>query len=164
MSEQRGTGGNRFIPGDADRNVLERAVSRGLLDLQCWADDTGQCVDLGAITVTTRRIPSGRISVKVSGDLVPDTDGERLMALVAVALRACRVENGPSARLIHERDIGRVACMVADVLRKAGYIGQGEIEAARFDVKHAVEEWFTDVSLDDLFAVKGWTTATEETP
>lgn len=27
---------------------------------------------------------------------------------------------------------------------------------ARQEVKAAVEEWFTDVSLDDLFAVKGW--------
>lgn len=29
-------------------------------------------------------------------------------------------------------------------------------QEARAEVKAAVEEWFTDVSLDDLFAVKGW--------
>lgn len=27
---------------------------------------------------------------------------------------------------------------------------------ARIEVKDAVEEWFTNVSLDDLFSVKGW--------
>lgn len=32
----------------------------------------------------------------------------------------------------------------------------GDIAAARIEVKEAVEEWFSDVSLDDLFAVKGW--------
>lgn len=30
------------------------------------------------------------------------------------------------------------------------------LAAGRAEVKAAVEEWFTDVSLDDLFAVKGW--------
>ncbi len=29
-------------------------------------------------------------------------------------------------------------------------------DEARTEVKQAVEEWFTNVSLDDLFAVKGW--------
>lgn len=28
--------------------------------------------------------------------------------------------------------------------------------AIRAEVKAAVEEWFTDVSLDDMYAVKGW--------
>lgn len=31
-----------------------------------------------------------------------------------------------------------------------------EIDTARLEVKQAVEEWFSNVDLDDLFAVKGW--------
>lgn len=30
------------------------------------------------------------------------------------------------------------------------------VALARLQVKHAVEEWFSDVSLDDLFTAKGW--------
>ncbi len=29
-------------------------------------------------------------------------------------------------------------------------------DAARREVKEAVEAWFTDVGLDDMFKVKGW--------
>jgi hypothetical protein len=42
-----------------------------------------------------------------------------------------------------------LAPVVADMLA-------AERERGRAEVKAAVEEWFTDVSLDDLFAVKGW--------
>lgn len=37
-------------------------------------------------------------------------------------------------------------------------------EMARREVKAAVEEWFTDVSLDDLFAVKGWNPSADHDP
>ena len=73
----RATGGNRFIPGDADHTELVKAVSAGLWDLHTWAQDTERAVDFGAITVTTRRIPSGRISVSVTGDLTTPTPTER---------------------------------------------------------------------------------------
>ena len=33
-----------------------------------------------------------------------------------------------------------------------------EVAAARLEVKQAVEEWFHDITLDDLFMVKGWAT------
>ena len=69
MTLDRGTGGNRFIPGDADRTELVLAIQRGLHDLHVWAQDTDRALDVGAITVTTRRIPSGNISVSVTGDL-----------------------------------------------------------------------------------------------
>lgn len=67
--EIRGTGGNRFILGDSDRTALVVAVQQGLFDLHEYAAATGRSVDVGAITVTTRRIPSGAISVSVTGDL-----------------------------------------------------------------------------------------------
>lgn len=66
---RRSTGGNRFIPGDSDRTALVSAVSRGLHDLHAWAETTDRAVDVGAITITTKRIPSGAISVSVTGDL-----------------------------------------------------------------------------------------------
>lgn len=65
----RGTGGNRFIAGDADLRALEIAIHEGLGSLLDWADATGRRVDIGAISVDTRRIPSGKISVSVTGDL-----------------------------------------------------------------------------------------------
>lgn len=65
----RGTGGNRFIAGDADLTDLMRAIHEGLHQLREWADDTGRHLDVGAITIDTKRIPSGRISVSVTGDL-----------------------------------------------------------------------------------------------
>lgn len=43
---------------------------------------------------------------------------------------------------------------VAGVLLAAGYRPEF---AVRAEVKDAVEDWFSDISLDDLFAVKGWT-------
>lgn len=69
MSMNRGTGGNRFIPGDATRADLMRSINDQLGDLYEWARDTERAVDLGAITIETRRIPSGAISVEVAGDL-----------------------------------------------------------------------------------------------
>jgi alpha-D-ribose 1-methylphosphonate 5-triphosphate synthase subunit PhnG len=65
----RGTGGNRFIPADATQMDLLRAVIDGLADLKSWADGTGRTLDLGAITVDTKRISNGRISVTVTADL-----------------------------------------------------------------------------------------------
>ncbi|MGN6245137.1 MAG: hypothetical protein ACTHQ3_15905 [Motilibacteraceae bacterium] len=49
-----------------------------------------------------------------------------------------------------QRDEARAA------LRKLAEVAKSDTDRARQEVKAAVEEWFTDVSLDDLFAVKGW--------
>ena len=70
----RGTGGNRFIPADATVVDLERAITRGLTDLIGWADETGRAFDPGAVTIETRRIRNGRISVHVDADLIGDDD------------------------------------------------------------------------------------------
>lgn len=32
----------------------------------------------------------------------------------------------------------------------------GELSKARFEVKEAVEDWFSNVDLSDLFRTKGW--------
>ena len=65
----RGTGGNRFIPGDASLAVLAETIHQGLIELREWARDTDREFDPGAISVETTRIPSGAISVSVTGDL-----------------------------------------------------------------------------------------------
>ena len=65
----RGTGGNHFIPADATIGDLERAITDGLIDLDGWADETGRLFDPGAVTIQTKRIRNGRISVKVAADL-----------------------------------------------------------------------------------------------
>jgi hypothetical protein len=65
----RGTGGNRFIAADSDRTMLLAAIDRGLFELEDWAKDIGRTFDAGAITVETRRIAGGTISVTVTGDL-----------------------------------------------------------------------------------------------
>jgi hypothetical protein len=72
----RSTGGNRFISHDADCGDLARAIERGLLELRDWAADTGRVFDAGAISVETKRIPSGAISVTVTGDLIDPTTTE----------------------------------------------------------------------------------------
>lgn len=72
MSEQdrmRRTGGNRFIEPDATSADLMRSINDQLGDLREWARDTGQVLDLGEITISTKRIPSGRISVSVTANL-----------------------------------------------------------------------------------------------
>lgn len=69
MSMERGTGGNRFIDHDASIPDLMRVIHEGLYELADWAADTERAFDLAAITVTTHRIPSGKISVEVAGDL-----------------------------------------------------------------------------------------------
>ena len=66
---RRSSGGNRFIESDSTRPNLLGAIERGLDDLEAWAKDTGREVDYGAISINAERIPSGRISVSVTGDL-----------------------------------------------------------------------------------------------
>lgn len=70
MSNRRGTGGNRFIAGDADIPELMQAIQDGLLDLLSWAKDTDRKLDLGQISVDTMRTRVGWISVSVTADLV----------------------------------------------------------------------------------------------
>lgn len=66
---RRGTGGNRFMQDDQSKAELLNIISRGIDDLQRHADSTGRLLDLGAITIETRRIPSGKVSVDVTADL-----------------------------------------------------------------------------------------------
>ncbi len=73
---ERGTGGNRFIPADADRAALLAAIDRGLRELEEWvADDPTRTFDPGQITVDTKRIASGAISVSVEGDFIATHPG-----------------------------------------------------------------------------------------
>ena len=65
----RGTGGNRFIPADATRADLMRTINDQLGDLHEWAAETDQVFDLAEVTISTKRIPSGLISVSVTADL-----------------------------------------------------------------------------------------------
>lgn len=65
----RNTGGNRFIEADSDKTILVAAIQRGINELVDWAAETGRRFDPGAVSVETRRIKSGRISVSVEGDL-----------------------------------------------------------------------------------------------
>jgi hypothetical protein len=72
MSESmRGTGGNRFIPAEATRSDLLRTINDQLGDLHEYAAETGRVLDLAEVTISTRRIPSGLISVTVTADLAP---------------------------------------------------------------------------------------------
>lgn len=59
--------------------------------------------------------------------------------------------------IIRERDEARAALAELGE-RFDSYLDTDAVAAqnARQEVKAAVEEWFTNVSLDDLFAVKGW--------
>lgn len=70
----RGTGGNRFLPADATRGDLLASINDQLGDLHEWATDMGQTVDLAELTISTRRIPNGRISVSVTADLPRPTE------------------------------------------------------------------------------------------
>lgn len=66
---RRGTGGNQFIAPDATRADLMKSINDQLGDLQEWADDTGRVLDIGQLTIETKRIGNGKISVLVMGDL-----------------------------------------------------------------------------------------------
>lgn len=66
----RGTGGNRFMGADATIPDLMRLVHEGLYEIRDWANETGRRLDLAEVTISTKRIVSGRISVEVSADLV----------------------------------------------------------------------------------------------
>lgn len=78
----RGTGGNRFIGADPTRADLLRSINDQLGELHEWAADTGRVLDLAEVTISTKRIPSGIVSVSVTADLAaqpspasPDTEG-----------------------------------------------------------------------------------------
>jgi hypothetical protein len=49
--------------------MLAAAIARGLTELEDWGRDVGRAFDPGAITVETKRIANGLISVSVTGDL-----------------------------------------------------------------------------------------------
>lgn len=65
----RGTGGNRFIEADATSADLLQSINDQLGDLREYATETGQVFDVAEVTISTHRIPSGRISVTVTADL-----------------------------------------------------------------------------------------------
>ena len=68
----RGTGGNRFIGPNPTRRDLLTSINDQLGDLQEWANETGRLLDLAEVTINTKRIKSGNISVSVTADLAPD--------------------------------------------------------------------------------------------
>lgn len=65
----RGTGGNRFIPAEATRSDLLRTINDQLGDIHEYATETGRVLDLAEVSIDTKRIPSGLISVSVAADL-----------------------------------------------------------------------------------------------
>lgn len=65
----RGTGGNRFIEADATCADLLRSINDQLGDLREWAEWSDRTLDIGEITISTKRISNGRISVSVTADL-----------------------------------------------------------------------------------------------
>jgi hypothetical protein len=71
---ERDTGGNRFIDPDATIPDLMRVIHEGLYELAEY--DPDRPLDLAEVTITTSRIPSGRISVEVAADLAATSDGE----------------------------------------------------------------------------------------
>jgi len=68
----RGTGGNRFIGANPTTADLMRSINDQLGDLRGWAADTGRVFDLAEVTISTKRIPSGVVSVSVPADLADD--------------------------------------------------------------------------------------------
>ncbi len=58
-------------------------------------------------------------------------------------------EGAAEANAVRDRNFGNLRWM-------DGY--EYGLDDGRFEVKRAAEEWFTDISLDDLYAVKGWST------
>ena len=72
MSYMRGSGGNQFIEADATRGDLLKTINDQLGDLHEYAAQTGRSLDLAEVTISTRRIPNGRISVTVTADLATE--------------------------------------------------------------------------------------------
>lgn len=70
----RETGGNRFIGSDATRGELLRSINDQLGDLYQYATETDRVLDLAEVTISTRRVPSGLISVTVTADLATTSE------------------------------------------------------------------------------------------
>jgi len=68
----RGTGGNRFIGTNPTVTDLLLSINDQLGDLREWAVETGRVLDLAEVTISTKRIPSGAVSVSVTADLADD--------------------------------------------------------------------------------------------
>lgn len=73
---QRGTGGNRFISADATSADLMQSINDQLGDLREWANDTGRVFDIAEVSIYTKRVKSGAISVSVEADLRAPEGGE----------------------------------------------------------------------------------------
>lgn len=65
----RGTGGNLFIEPGATTADLLGSINDQLGDIRAYAAETGRVLDIAEVTISTCRIPSGRISVTVTADL-----------------------------------------------------------------------------------------------
>lgn len=72
---RRGTGGNRFVEADANIIELLLCARDQLQEIETYALETGRHLDLAAVTIDTRRIKSGRISVEVTADLPAEPSG-----------------------------------------------------------------------------------------
>lgn len=69
VDRMRGTGGNRFIEPDATSADLLKSINDQLGDLREWAIWTDRVFDIAEVTISTKRISNGRISVSVTADL-----------------------------------------------------------------------------------------------
>lgn len=72
----RGTGGKLFIRPDATTGDLLKSINDQLGDIREYAQETGHVFDIAEVTISTKRIPSGRISVSVTADLAPGNPSE----------------------------------------------------------------------------------------
>jgi len=70
----RTTGGNQFVAHDAGVIEILLCARDQLQTIEQYAKETGQTLDLAQITIHTRRIPSGKISVGVEADLIHGED------------------------------------------------------------------------------------------
>jgi hypothetical protein len=65
----RGTGGNQFIRADANTFDLLMSIRDQLAHMRAVAEESGRYLDVGEVTISTRRIKDGRVSVSLSADL-----------------------------------------------------------------------------------------------
>lgn len=69
----RGTGGNQFMEADAGIPELMHVIHEGLHELVDWCEgDDDLEFDIAKVTINTERVPSGKVSVTVSADLLKE--------------------------------------------------------------------------------------------
>lgn len=73
----------------------------------------------------------------------------------------------PVHKTVPYQDAITISKMIEDYVKNGDVTGviQTAVEEGysegRFEVKEAVEEWFSNIDLTDLFATKGWNTKSE---